>query len=87
MPEIDNASARRMSAFLRKENKFVVDAPESHNKGFSKSGKPRYVLSKRDDTKRAIVDQLYDPMSIVKHCVSRQATPVTEHKLTHTVLA
>ncbi|GAB7340361.1 hypothetical protein MBLNU457_6806t1 [Dothideomycetes sp. NU457] len=77
MLHLDDKRAGQISNYLRKK-KFVLDAPESHSKGFGKSGKPRYVISKHEDATKAIHEELINPMSLIKHCYRPRANAVNE---------
>lgn len=64
--DVDEAEAVRIVMHLRKVKKYVVEAPGSHSKGFSQTGRPRYILTNDESVREAMIRDLFNPMTHIE---------------------
>lgn len=58
--DIDLKTADKLSRSLRSRG-YVSEAPGSHSKGFSQSGKPKYIVNHGEPSLSTVLRDLFDP--------------------------
>jgi len=70
---VTESAAQELSETLRRQKRYVREAPGARSRGFSQSGEPRFIITNKKKEHQSMMNELFKPLKLVTHHVRDEA--------------